>query len=87
MESIDFIFDLFYRTDQSPYQQQVMNQSAEAELRHVIDNFVGIYEQLDKNDDIDVKPNYSYTELAYLAMLRSQNFCLPIAEIYRFELQ
>ncbi|KAL4218513.1 hypothetical protein ACF0H5_023247 [Mactra antiquata] len=61
-----------------------LSQSADTELRHVIDNFVAVYEQLDKSDEIDVKPNYSYTELAYLAMLRSQNFCLPIAEIYSY---
>lgn len=61
----------------------VPNPTREAELRRVIDAFVGVYEQLDKLNDVDVKPNYSYTELAFLAMLRSPNFCLPITEIYR----
>ena len=61
----------------------VMEADADAELRRVIDNFVAIYEQLDRCEGSDVKPNYSYTELAYLAMLRSPNFCLPITEIYR----
>ncbi|XP_060566633.1 uncharacterized protein LOC132725203 [Ruditapes philippinarum] len=60
------------------------NSAAENELRHVIDNFVNVYEQLDKNDDPDVKPNYSYSELAYIAMLRSPNFCLPIGQIYSY---
>ena len=61
----------------------VINMSREAELRRVIESFVGIYEQLDKTNDGTVKPNYSYTELAFLAMLRSPNFCLPINEIYK----
>lgn len=57
---------------------------ADIELRRVVDNFVNIYEQLGKCNGPNVKPNYSYTELAYLAMLRSPNFCLPITEIYRY---
>ena len=57
---------------------------ADSELRRVMDNFINIYEQLGKCDGPNVKPNYSYTELAYLAMLRSPNFCLPITEIYRY---
>ena len=57
---------------------------ADSELRRVVDNFVSVYEQLGKCNGPNVKPNYSYTELAYLAMLRSQNFCLPITEIYRY---
>lgn len=57
---------------------------ADIELRRVMDNFVNIYEQLGKCNGPNVKPNYSYTELAYLAMLRSPNFCLPITEIYRY---
>lgn len=61
----------------------VTNPTREAELRRVIESFVSLYEQLDKTNDTDVKPNYSYTELAFLAMLRSPNFCLPINEIYR----
>lgn len=63
--------------------ENVMDPTREAELRRVIDSFIHIYEQLDKTNDADVKPNYSYTELAFLAMLRSPNFCLPINEIYR----
>ncbi|KAH3748575.1 uncharacterized protein LOC127847246 [Dreissena polymorpha] len=58
--------------------------AAEVELRRVIDNFVNVYEQLDRSDSAAAKPNYSYTELAFLAMLRSPNFCLPITEIYRY---
>lgn len=61
-----------------------VNETTDTELRRVIDNFVQIYEQLDKCDLSDKKPNYSYTELAYLAMLRSPNFCLPIAQIYSY---
>ena len=57
---------------------------ADSELRRVMDNFVNIYEQLGKCNGPNMKPNYSYTELAYLAMLRSPNFCLPITEIYRY---
>ncbi|XP_045182963.2 uncharacterized protein LOC123541496 [Mercenaria mercenaria] len=60
------------------------NPAADNELRHVIDNFVSVYEQLDMTDNPDVKPNYSYSELAYLAMLRSPNFCLPIGQIYSY---
>ncbi|ESO90934.1 hypothetical protein LOTGIDRAFT_145721, partial [Lottia gigantea] len=47
-------------------------------------NFVNIYEKLDPTDDPAFKPNYSYTELVYLAVLRSPNFCLPIGEIYKY---
>lgn len=54
------------------------------DLRRVIDEFVAIYERLDSTDDPLVKPNYSYTELVYLALLRSPNFCLPINEIYKY---
>lgn len=66
--------------------ETAIDPAREAELRRVINSFVGVYEQLDKTDDADVKPNYSYTELAFLAMLRSPNFCLPINEIYRLDL-
>jgi len=55
----------------------------DGELRRVIDNFVTVYEQLDRTDEPHAKPNYSYTELAFLALLRAPNFCLPITEIYR----
>lgn len=57
---------------------------AEAELRIVMDDFVKVYERLDQDDDVNVKPNYSYTELIYLSILRSPNFCLPISEIYKY---
>ena len=56
----------------------------ESELRKVMDDFVKVYERLDLSDDATCKPNYSYTELVYLAILRSPNFCLPITEIYRY---
>jgi len=58
--------------------------TAEAELRTVMDDFVTVYERLDQDDDVNVKPNYSYTELIYLSILRSPNFCLPISEIYKY---
>lgn len=58
--------------------------SSEAELRAVMDDFVNVYESLDQSDVVDSKPNYSYTELIYLAILRSPNFCLPITEIYKY---
>jgi hypothetical protein len=35
--------------------------AAEAELRIVMDDFVTVYERLDQDDDVNVKPNYSYT--------------------------
>lgn len=54
------------------------------ELRCIIDNFVDIYEKLSPSQEIDQKPNYSYTELIFLAILRSPNFCLPIQEIYSY---
>lgn len=54
------------------------------ELRAVVDNFIRIYESLDDTTRTDTKPNYSYTEMIYLAMLRSPNFCLPIPEIYKY---
>ncbi|XP_060081016.1 forkhead box protein N3-like [Ylistrum balloti] len=59
-------------------------QQIEADLRKVMDDFVQVYERLDTGDDPTKKPNYSYTELVYLAVLRSPNFCLPITEIYRY---
>ncbi|OWF50056.1 forkhead box protein A1-A-like [Mizuhopecten yessoensis] len=59
-------------------------QQVEADLRKVMDDFVQVYERLDTGDDPTKKPNYSYTELVYLAILRSPNFCLPITEIYKY---
>ncbi|XP_069106439.1 forkhead box protein I3-like [Argopecten irradians] len=59
-------------------------QQIESDLRKVMDDFVQVYEKLDVGDDPTKKPNYSYTELVYLAILRSPNFCLPITEIYRY---
>lgn len=72
-----------FRTHHSPSPSAM--DAAEVELRRVIDNFVNVYEQLDRSDSTSAKPNYSYTELAFLAMLRAPNFCLPITEIYRYE--
>lgn len=57
---------------------------AEKELRAIMDDFVQVYERLDTGDNADSKPNYSYTELVFLAILRSTNFCLPITEIYKY---
>ncbi|XP_033727511.1 forkhead box protein A1-A-like [Pecten maximus] len=59
-------------------------QQVETDLRKVMDDFVEVYEKLDTGDDPTKKPNYSYTELVYLAVLRSPNFCLPITEIYKY---
>ncbi|KAK3088142.1 hypothetical protein FSP39_015332 [Pinctada imbricata] len=56
----------------------------EIELRMIMDNLVNIYEKLDQSDNPHAKPNYSYSEMVYLAILRSKNFCLPLAEIYRY---
>ncbi|XP_064600835.1 forkhead box protein A2-like [Liolophura sinensis] len=53
------------------------------DLRSVLDNFVRIYEGLDTQDG-SRKPNFTYTELIFLAIMRSPNFCLPITEIYRY---
>ncbi|XP_064600834.1 forkhead box C1-A-like [Liolophura sinensis] len=53
------------------------------DLRSVLDNFVRIYEGLD-TQDVSQKPNFTYTELIFLAIMRSPNFCLPITEIYRY---
>ncbi|XP_071143232.1 uncharacterized protein [Mytilus edulis] len=58
--------------------------AAETELRTVMDDFVTVYERLDQEDKADKKPNYSYTEMIYLSILRSPNFCLPITEIYKY---
>ncbi|KAL3891963.1 hypothetical protein ACJMK2_004309 [Sinanodonta woodiana] len=57
---------------------------ADADLRKVVENFVNLYENLDTCNDVNRKPSYSYTELVYLALMRSPNFCLPITEIYRY---
>ncbi|KAK6186973.1 hypothetical protein SNE40_006228 [Patella caerulea] len=56
----------------------------DVDLHNVMMNFVNIYEKLDSSDELLEKPNYSYTELVYLAVLRSPNFCLPIGEIYKY---
>ncbi|XP_050389858.2 uncharacterized protein LOC126808855 [Patella vulgata] len=56
----------------------------DVDLHNVMMNFVNIYEKLDASDELLEKPNYSYTELVYLAILRSPNFCLPIGEIYKY---
>ncbi|KAJ8322379.1 hypothetical protein KUTeg_000850 [Tegillarca granosa] len=61
-----------------------MASDAEKELRAIMDDFVQVYERLDIGDNTDSKPNYSYTELVFLAILRSTNFCLPITEIYKY---
>ena len=72
------------RGDRTPRPSMDAVGEAEMELRRVMDTFVNIYEQLGKCNGPNMKPNYSYTELAYLAMLRSPNFCLPITEIYSY---
>ncbi|KAK3609024.1 hypothetical protein CHS0354_020687 [Potamilus streckersoni] len=58
--------------------------NADADLRRAVDDFVNLYENLDTCNEVNTKPNYSYTELIYLAMMRSPNFCLPITEIYKY---
>lgn len=59
-------------------------QAAEAQLRGVLADFVRVYERLSPGDDPNTKPSYSYSELVFLALLRSPNFCLPINEIYKY---
>lgn len=67
---------------QSPEQETKV--VSESDLRRVIAEFVDFYEKLDTTDLVNRKPNYSYTELIFLALMRSPNFCLPIHEIYRY---
>ena len=52
----------------------------QAATRRVIDTFVKVYEQ---DPEPGKKPLYSYSELSFLALLRSPSFCLPVTEIYR----
>lgn len=61
-----------------------MFMAAELQLRQVLGDFVRLYERLSPDDDPGTKPNYSYSELVFLAILRSPNFCLPIGEIYKY---
>jgi hypothetical protein len=61
-----------------------MHSAAEMQLRHILEDFVCLYERLCPEDDPSIKPNYSYSELVFLAILRSPNFCLPIGEIYKY---
>ncbi|XP_062605466.1 forkhead box protein N4-like [Saccostrea cucullata] len=58
--------------------------AAEYQLRQVMNDFVRLYERLNPEDDPSTKPSYSYSELVFLAILRSPNFCLPIGEIYKY---
>ncbi|XP_061178647.1 forkhead box protein N4-like [Saccostrea echinata] len=58
--------------------------AAELQLRQVMNDFVRLYERLNPEDDPSTKPSYSYSELVFLAILRSPNFCLPIGEIYKY---
>ncbi|WAR16506.1 LIN31-like protein, partial [Mya arenaria] len=75
----------FVRQHQMPPTGQSTSTSrSDEELRRVVDNFVSVYEKLDRTDTADAKPNYSYTELAFLALLRAPNFALPITEIYKY---
>jgi hypothetical protein len=49
-----------------------------------INKFLDIYEKLEPVNHPDVKPNYSYTELLMMAILRSPNYCRPITEVYTY---
>ncbi|XP_064653037.1 uncharacterized protein LOC135503406 [Lineus longissimus] len=51
--------------------------------RH-INKFLDIYGKLEPVNHPDVKPNYSYTELLMMAILRSPNYCRPIQEVYSY---
>ncbi|XP_074656409.1 uncharacterized protein LOC141909718 [Tubulanus polymorphus] len=42
------------------------------------------YEKLDTSWATNSKPRFTATELAYLAILRSKQFCLPIRDIYNY---
>ncbi|XP_064600839.1 forkhead box protein N2-like [Liolophura sinensis] len=77
---------LKYRASSAPSRQAMTTPCAtvsQDHLRNTIDQFISIYEGLDHADETR-KPNFSYTELIFLSIMRSPNFCLPISEIYRY---
>lgn len=77
---------LKYRASSAPHRLATATPCAavsQDHLRDMIDQFVNVYEGLDHADETR-KPNFSYTELIFLSIMRSPNFCLPISEIYRY---
>ncbi|XP_071094364.1 uncharacterized protein [Haliotis cracherodii] len=53
------------------------------DLRNVMTKFLAVYEKLGGTTLPDEKPNYSYTEMIFLAILDAPNFCLTAPEIYK----
>jgi len=76
---------LKYRKTYNPVttKKQSVQAISQNDLHSVLNSFVQIYESLDSRLN-NQKPNYTYTELIFLAIMRSPNFCLPITEIYRY---
>lgn len=72
------------RISPPPLTEEQYQPFQDSELRKIVDNFVDIYEKLSPINDAELKPCFTYTELIFLAIMRSPHFCLPIHEIYKY---